>query len=75
MPFPKTDMMAAAGSRTKGKPMDIKIRKKQIERGRYKKNLAEVDINGKKMNLLTDVDLESAMLKGIKRKAKEGRLC
>lgn len=55
--------------------MDIKIRKKQIERGRYKKNLAEVDINGKKMNLLTDVDLESAMLKGIKRKAKEGRLC
>ena len=48
-----------------------KITKKQIKRGRYKKNLYEIEVDGKKHNLLSDVDLKDSLLKKIKRAAKE----
>ena len=53
------------------KPTAVAIKKKQIKRGKYKKNLYEINVNGKKHNLLSDVDLKDSLLKKIKRTAKE----
>lgn len=52
------------------KVVKAKIKKRQIRRGKYKKNLAELDVNGTKYALLIDVDLKAAKLKQIKKAAK-----